>query len=208
MCANSTRAFNAIWCTTPICSRRPPLRRMLGHFQTLLAGIVANPDQRLSTFPLLTATERPDSPCEAIASIQPIPFLSFPQRRSSNRSRLDLHSRCKKHPTNLAVKTANYAWTYEVLNRKVQQVAHTILSRCGHGEARIALLFEHDAPMLAGILGVLTAGKTYVPLDPSYPTERLAYMLEDCQASAILTNTRNLPCVNALSTATLQLHQS
>ena len=114
----------------------------------------------------------------------------------------------KKHPTHIAVKTANYAWTYEVLNRMVQKVARTILSRCGHGEERIALLFEHDAPMLAGILGVLTAGKTYVPLDPSYPTERLAYMLEDCQASTILTNTRNLPCVNALSMADAAAHQS
>jgi amino acid adenylation domain-containing protein len=181
------------------------IARMLSHFQILLTGIMANPDQRLSTFLLLTATERTRQSMRGNRVHPAHPFLEFPEAEIEQSIPVRFAQQVKKHPTNIAVKTANYEWTYEVLDQKVQQVARTILSRCGHGEERIALLFEHDAPMLAGILGVLTAGKTYVPLDPSYPTERLAYMLEDCQASALLTNTRNLPCVNALSTATLQL---
>ena len=52
--------------------------------------------------------------------------------------------------------------------------------------------------MLAALLGVLKAGKTYVPLDPSYPRERLAYMLQDAQASVIVTNTRNLAVAQTL----------
>jgi amino acid adenylation domain-containing protein len=58
----------------------------------------------------------------------------------------------------------------------------------GPGEERIALLLGHDAPMIAALLGVLKSGKTYVPLDPSYPEERLLLMLQDSQASAIISN--------------------
>ena len=52
--------------------------------------------------------------------------------------------------------------------------------------------------MIAALLGPLKAGKTYVPLDPSYPQERLAYMLQDAQASVIVTNTRNLAVAQTL----------
>ena len=52
--------------------------------------------------------------------------------------------------------------------------------------------------MIAALLGALKAGKTYVPLDPSYPRERLAYMLQDAQASVIVTNTRNLAVAQTL----------
>jgi amino acid adenylation domain-containing protein len=181
------------------------IARMLGHFQTLLAGVVANPDKRLSTFPLLTATERHQQSIQGNRVRPATPFIEFPTEEIEQSIPERFEQQVKKYPKNIAVKTANYEWTYQVLNQMVQQVAQAILSQCGTGQAQVALLFEHDAPMLAAILGVLKAGKTYVPLDPFYPTERLAYMLEDCQASAILTNTRNLAGANALATAALQL---
>jgi amino acid adenylation domain-containing protein len=181
------------------------IARMLGHFQTLLSGIVANPDQRLSTIPLLTTTER-SRQAQRSNRVQPAhPFVEFPIAAIEQSISDRFAQQVQTYPQHIAVKTRHYEWTYEVLNRRVQEVAHTLLSRCSDGEERIALLFEHDAPMLAGILGVLAAGKTYVPLDPTYPRERLAYMLDDCQASAILTHTRQLACAQSLASATLQL---
>src|SRR5262249_22175066 len=53
---------------------------------------------------------------------------------------------------------------------------------------QIAILLEHDAPVVAAFLGTLKAGKTYVPLDPQYPKERLSYIVEDSQARIVLTN--------------------
>ena len=77
--------------------------------------------------------------------------------------------------------------------------------RCGSGEERIALLFDHDPRMIASILGVLKAGKAYVPLDPLYPRERLAYVLEDSQAGVILTHNEHRTLAQACAEDTRQI---
>ena len=96
----------------------------------------------------------------------------------------------RRYPDRIAVKTRNYVLTYDLLNKMANRVARAILAQSGEGEEAIALLLENDAPMIAAILGVLKAGKIYVPLDPSLPSARLAYILEDSQAALVLTNTR------------------
>ena len=67
----------------------------------------------------------------------------------------------KKYPQNIAVKTKNDEWTYQALNRAANRIAQTILTLGGREEERIALLFEHGAPMIAGILGAAFAIKLY-----------------------------------------------
>src|SRR5215831_14561449 len=96
----------------------------------------------------------------------------------------------KKYPTDLAVKTKTHEWSYEQLNRAANNIARSIVQLQGANGEQIALLLEHDAPMVAAMLGTLKAGKTYVPLDPSYPKERLSYIVEDSQARVVLTNKR------------------
>ncbi len=96
-----------------------------------------------------------------------------------------------KYPDRIAVKTRNYMLTYDALNQMANRVARTILALRGDGEEPIALLLEHDAPMIAAILGVLKAGKIYVPIDPANPQLRIAYLLGDSQARLIATDTRN-----------------
>jgi non-ribosomal peptide synthetase component F len=95
-----------------------------------------------------------------------------------------------KYPDRLAVRGKTVSYTYDALHKLANRVARAILNRCGQGAEPIALLFEQDAPAIAAILGVLKAGKTYVPLDPSYPVARIAYMLEDSQAAFVVTNDR------------------
>ncbi|HEY5075279.1 MAG TPA: amino acid adenylation domain-containing protein, partial [Pyrinomonadaceae bacterium] len=85
------------------------------------------------------------------------------------------------------------------------QVAQSILRLRGDGEERIALLFEHDAPMIAGMLGALQAGKTYVPLDPHHPAERLRQIVEHSEATALLTNSKNLALARELAIDGVQL---
>jgi amino acid adenylation domain-containing protein len=92
----------------------------------------------------------------------------------------------------LAVRTRSHELTYDALNRAGNRVARAIMERRGTGEEPVALLFEQGAPVIASILGVLKAGKFYVPLDSSYPQTRTRYMLEDSAADLIVTNTQNL----------------
>jgi len=110
-----------------------------------------------------------------------------------------------KYPDRLAVMTSNHALTYDALNKAANRVAHGILAHRGEGNEPIVLLFQHDAPVITAILGVLKAGKIYVPLDPSYPIARLRYMLEDSQAALIFTDNRYLSLARELSKDALQV---
>jgi amino acid adenylation domain-containing protein len=183
--------------------------RMLEHFRTLLEGIVVDPGRRLSSLSLLTAAERRElsgrdtSREKGVRPAKPYAEWTEGDIEQSIPRRFDQQAR--KHPKKTAIKTRRHEWTYAELNAKANRVARTVLARCGEGPGRIALLFEHGAPMVAGLLGVLKAGKTYVPLDASYPWERLAYMLRDAQAGAVLTNNVNLALATALTEGELEL---
>jgi amino acid adenylation domain-containing protein len=110
-----------------------------------------------------------------------------------------------KYPDRVAVKTRNHTLTYYELNEAANRVARAILARSGDGSEPIALLIENDAPIVVAILGVLKAGRIYVPLDPLYPHARLTYILEDSQAGLIVTNTRNLTLARELAYERLQV---
>jgi non-ribosomal peptide synthetase component F len=110
-----------------------------------------------------------------------------------------------KHPDRIAVKTRNHTLTYDELNRLSNRVARAIIAQCGEDNEPVALLLDNDAPMIAVILGVLKAGKIYVPLDPLYPHARIAYILADSLAAIVVTNTNNLPLAHALDTHRLHV---
>ncbi len=173
------------------------ITRLIGHFQTLLENIVTDPDKRLSSLRLLT--ERHHLSTRGNLVHPTIPFIEFEKREQSIPARFE--EQVIKYSDQIAIKTMRYTWTYRDLNEKANQVAQAILKQ----EERVALLFEHDAPMLIGIMGVLKAGKTYVPLNPYSPRERLEYIVQDSQASAILTNDQNQSLAQALTSNTLRL---
>jgi amino acid adenylation domain-containing protein len=102
------------------------------------------------------------------------------------------------YPDRIAVKTRNHQLTYDELNNTANRVARTILDEGGEKQGQIALLLEHDAPMIAAILGVLKARKIYVPLDPLHPLSRTTYILQDSQAGLMVTNKKNLALAKRL----------
>jgi amino acid adenylation domain-containing protein len=104
----------------------------------------------------------------------------------------------RKYPDRIAVQTANHILTYAELNAIANRVARAIVDRCGERHEQVALLFEHDAPMIGAIFGALKAGKMYVPLDPSYPLSRTTYILKDSPAALIVTNNKNLSLAKRL----------
>lgn len=101
-----------------------------------------------------------------------------------------------RYPDQVAVKTHTQSLSYHSLNLFANRVAHTITAACSGREDNksqsAALLFNHDADMIVGMMGVLKSGKCYIPLDAAYPLERLHYMLEDSEARLIVTNKANL----------------
>jgi amino acid adenylation domain-containing protein len=155
------------------------IARMAGHFPTLLAGIAAAPDQRLADVPLLTAAERQQVLGEWNATWDDYP-------RQSCLHEL-IEAQVQQRPDRVAVVYAGACLSYRQLNARANQLAR-YLQRQGVGpEILVGICMERGLEMVVGLLGVLKAGGAYLPLDPSYPPERLGFMLEDTQASVVLT---------------------
>jgi amino acid adenylation domain-containing protein len=168
------------------------ISRLLGHFQALLEEIVRTPTQRLSAIPLAVPVEQ-QRLATAKQRVGPAnPFTVFPKAEIEQSIPDRFVKQVKQYPQNIAVKTRQGTWSYDALNKWTNRVARALLAVCRNREERIALLFDHDATMIAGLLAVLKAGKTYTPLDPSYPKERLIYMLDELQAEVILTDGKNV----------------
>jgi amino acid adenylation domain-containing protein len=99
----------------------------------------------------------------------------------------------------LAIKSPERSFTYVELNQTANRLARKILSLRGERAEAIALMFDHGASILAAILAVLKTGKFYLVLDPTYPRERLAYMLADSGATLIVTDGNNFSIASELA---------
>jgi amino acid adenylation domain-containing protein len=153
--------------------------RMLSHLRTLLEAIAVAPDQTISSLPLLTDAERQQLLVEWNDTGASYPF---------DRSLSELfEAQAARTPQDVAVTFADTRLTYQELNERANRLAH-YLRECGAGpEVRLAICLNRSPEMIVAVLGVLKAGGAYVALDPTYPQERLAYMLEDAGVSIILT---------------------
>ncbi|MCA1614248.1 MAG: condensation domain-containing protein [Acidobacteria bacterium] len=153
--------------------------RMAGHYRTLLEGVVADPEQKLSGLPLLTAAERETS----------LDACSTPPARARGDACVHqlFEAQAEITPDAVAVVSERESLTYGELNRRANQLARHLL-RLGVGpEVRVGVCAERSVEMIVGLFGILKAGGAYVPLDPKYPRERLAFMLEDSGARVLLT---------------------
>jgi len=153
--------------------------RMAQHFCCLLTGIVQNSDQRISELPLLTASERHQLLVEWNDT-----QINYPKDECWHQ-RFAAHA--KQTPDAIALVCKGEQLTYEQLNRKANQVAHYLQSKGVKPETIVGLCVERSPAMIIGLLGILKAGGAYLPLDPTYPPERLAFMLSDSQVPLLLT---------------------
>ncbi|MDZ8189167.1 MAG: amino acid adenylation domain-containing protein [Nostoc sp. ChiSLP02] len=165
---------------------------MATHFQKLLERISTHPEKTISSFSILTETERYELTHQRHQVSPTNSFIEFPKQEIEQSIPSRFEQQVAKYPHHIAVKTQNYQWTYKELNTQAWRIAQALLEENNEQEGKIALLFDHDAPMIATILGVLKAGKTYIPLDPKYPQDRVLYILEDSLAQVVLTNHKNL----------------
>ena len=111
----------------------------------------------------------------------------------------------RKYPDRIAVKVGECALTYGQLNKAANRVARAILNKQGEGSEPLALLFDHGLQAITAIMGALKAGKFYVPLDPSFPQERIAAILEDCGARLVVTSRQNFSLARELTNGMSQL---
>jgi amino acid adenylation domain-containing protein len=156
--------------------------RMLGHFRTLLAAAVADPDGPLSDLPLLTPAERE----ELLRNDGSVPSEPLPDS--------PLHElvaeRARRSPTALAVVAGEERLTYAELVARAGALARRLRRMGVEPEIPVALCVERSADLVTGALGILEAGGVYLPLDPDYSPARLSFVLRDAGAAALVTQGR------------------
>lgn len=118
------------------------------------------------------------------------PFIVFPKEAIEQSIPERFEQQVAKYPDRLAVKTRTNLLTYAELNAAANRIAHAILTQPDETPKPIVLLLAKEASTLAAILGVLKSGNLYVPLDPALPPARMNFILEDTQASMIITSNR------------------
>ena len=158
------------------------IRRMIGHFQTLLKGIVANPGQPISTLGFLTEAER-----DQLIVQWNNTEADYPKESCLHES---FEAQVERTPDAIALEFDGQQLSYAKLNARANQLGRYLRGR-GVGPGKlVGICAERSLEMAVGLLGILKAGGAYVPLDPSYPRERLAFMLEDAQVSVLLTQAK------------------
>jgi amino acid adenylation domain-containing protein len=154
------------------------ISRMMGHLKTIVENIT-NPKQRLCDLSILTKEER-----------QQI-LVEWNNTRKDSSVNLLIHQlfeeQVEKNPDAIAVVFGEQKLTYSELNSKANQLAHYLRSFGIGPEILVGVCVERSLEMIIGMLGVIKSGGAYVPMDPSYPLERLSYMLEDAQIPVLLT---------------------
>ena len=155
------------------------IQRMLGNFETLLAGIITNPEQRLSELPLLSESERRQLLIAWNDTRTPYPHDSCVHEL--------FELQAERSPDAVAVLFEDQQITYRDLDVRVNQLARQLQDLGVGPDTLVGICMERSLEMVVGLLGILKAGGAYLPLDPSYPKERLAFMLSDAQAPVLIT---------------------
>jgi amino acid adenylation domain-containing protein len=158
------------------------ITRLLGHFQTLLEGIISNPEARVSQLSLLTEFEKQQLLIDGHNS-----EVDYPVDKCIHQL---FEEQVERTPDAVAVVFECQQLTYNELNCRANQLAHYLQSLGVKPDELVGICVERSLEMIVGILGILKAGGAYVPLDPEYPQERLNFMLEDSQVKVLVTQAK------------------
>ncbi len=155
------------------------ISRMVGHLRMLMEAVVTNPDERISELPLLTTEERsallPRSEDNTIAG------------STFQRVHQLLEMQAATNPNTTAFIFEEERVSYRELNERANKLAHYLMLQGVGPEVPVGILLERSVEMVVALLAVFKAGGVYVPLEPLYPTQRLALMLNDAEARLVLT---------------------
>ncbi|GAB3390079.1 non-ribosomal peptide synthetase [Lysobacter fragariae] len=155
------------------------IERFGGHLLTLLEAVAADADARVATLPLLTRAER-----EELASWNDATQRELPQERTLSEF---IAAQVARTPDAVALEFAGRQLSYRELDQRANALAHELRDAGVSAGALVGLYVERSVEMVVGLLAILKAGGGYVPLDPAYPADRLAYMLEMSEARVLVT---------------------
>lgn len=166
--------------------------KMHEHFGIILKEVIKNPDEIIGNIKLHSPEE-----------IQFYNILETPVEKYNTKEHTGIHeiiaSQADKNPDAIALIFKDTKITYKALNDSANKVAFKLINQGVKKNDIVGLCIQRSHEMIIGLLGILKAGAAYLPLDPDYPTERIAFIIKNAAAKALLTeqkltkNFSNLP---------------
>ncbi|WP_395844890.1 amino acid adenylation domain-containing protein [Archangium violaceum] len=176
---------------------RDTVVRAMEHLRILLEAAVAHPEARLSELSLLSEAEQRKLLVEWNDTHADAP-------RDATIHEL-FEAQAARTPDALAVLFGQQSLTFRELDTRANQLAHALRGLSVGPDIPVALCVEPSLEMVIGLMGILKAGGTYVPLDPAHPADRLSFMMEDCRAPLLLTQAHLVDTLPAFSGQVLRL---
>jgi amino acid adenylation domain-containing protein len=162
------------------------ITRMLGHFQTLLEGVVSNPHQSINRLPLLTTAEVKQIHTWNQTQVDYPLEVSLP-------SLIEAQVERNQDVVGLVVEgDTTHSLSYRELNAKANQLAHYLQEIGVKSDVLVGVCLERSVEMVIALLAIVKAGGAYLPLDPTYPQERLTMILEDAKPLIVITQSNYL----------------
>ncbi|MBP2630722.1 MAG: amino acid adenylation domain protein [Firmicutes bacterium] len=154
------------------------------HFETMILGAIGNPEILVKDIDMLTIEEE-----KVLLDTFNHTITDYPKDKTISEL---FEEQVKRTPNNIAVASKDLKLTYGVLNEKANQLARGLRSKGVTTNHIVGIMAERSPQMLVGLLAILKAGGTYLPIDPEYPSDRISYMLSDSGAQILLTQTHLL----------------
>jgi amino acid adenylation domain-containing protein len=158
---------------------RAQVAHLARQFQTLLSAALEHPETPLGELPLRDAEESHEL------------LVEFNDTATDYPSRLCVHElfeqQARAVPEQVAVRHGSRLLSYGELNKRANRLARRLVAEGARPEVIVGICVERSIEMIVGVLAIFKAGAAYLPLDPSYPKERLAYMLDTAAAPLVLT---------------------
>jgi amino acid adenylation domain-containing protein/FkbM family methyltransferase len=188
--------IDLVWEYSTDLFERSSIERLQRHFISLLEAALRDPDRPIGELELMPAAERERlvARCAGGRKVFPVACLHelFEEQAATT-------------PDATAVVFEGAALSYHELNERANRLAHVLRSVGVASETYVALFLERSLDLVVAILGVLKAGGAYVPLDPGYPSERVAFALDDAAAAVLITQERLLERLPAHQATTICL---
>src|SRR5205085_2795194 len=156
--------------------------RMLGHFRNLLESIAADPGQALSELHLLAEAERQQLLVAFNDTAAPYP--------SDQCVHHFIEEQAERTPEALALTFGVKGLSYGELNGRANRLARHLREMGAEPEAVVGVCMQRSTEMVVALLAILKSGAAYLPLDPEYPRDRLAYMIEDAGIKVLAADQR------------------
>lgn len=159
------------------------IQQLAEHWQTLITNVIANPDNPICQFPILSDRQRHQLLVEFNNTQSPFPKSCIHHY---------FEAQVDRTPNNIAVVFEDQQLTYAELNTRANQLAQKLQTLGVKPETRVGICVERSLDLIVAMLSILKAGGAYLPLDPAFPRDRIAFMMEDAQISVLLTQTHLL----------------